>query len=374
MSLGDAVTLDALAQAPYPLAARLREQEPVVYAPALDRWLVTPHALVVQVLDDVERFPSGHARSLIRSTFGPQMLSADGDEQRRHRAPYAPAFRPRALRTDVAGPVRERAEAIVSRLSPGDDLLQPASELAVSTVLDMVGLSDIAGVEQVARWYDELAAALANVAGDADVAAAGRRTAQEVGDALAARETPASGAASCLTVREQVSNTLLVLFGGIETTQSAIVNAVWALASHPAAQQLARDEQVGPAAAVEETLRWEPSVLTLTRFTTGEVELAGVRIPADSVVECLLAGANRDPAVFAEPDLLDLTRPNAADHLTFGAGRHFCLGAHLARLEAGAFLDALLARTPRGFRCADPDAPGPQGHEFRHPPHLRLEW
>jgi cytochrome P450 len=235
--------------------------------------------------------------------------------------------------------------------------------MAVATVLDVLDLSGIAHVRVVATWYEDLAAALANVAGDPEVAARGRRAAATFG---AAMDDDVSD--------EVVSNTLLVLFGGIETTQSAVLNALWALALHRDAQAAVRADRTLLAGAVEESMRWEPAVLTLTRFTTTAVVLDGESIPADSTVECMIADANRDPATFADPDRFDITRPNAADHLTFGYGRHHCLGAHLARMEAIAFVEAVLDRSPDGFAFADADPPGPEGHEFRRPPRLRLIW
>jgi len=369
------VTLEALASDPHPLIADLREQRPVHYVPEMDRWLVSSRGLVLEVIGDTLRFPAEHARSLIRATFGAQMLNTDGTEQRRHRTPYAPAFRPRVLRTSFEQSIQARAQQIVASLAPGDDLTEPASVMAVSTVLDLVGLSAVVGVDTVAGWYVDLAAALANVPGDPEVAVRGKAAARAFAGAMTEADLAGEvvlGADSGLTTDEQVSNTLLVLFGGIETTQSAILNALWALATHRDAQDAVRRDRTQLAAAVEESLRWEPAVLTLTRFTTAEVVLGGVTIAPDSIVECLVAGANRDPATFEDPDRYDPTRGNVSDHLTFGWGPHFCLGAQLARMEAVALIGALLDRAPRGFWLLDPDAPGPTGHEFRHPPHLQL--
>lgn len=374
-SLGHTVTLDELAVDPYPLVARLRAHEPVAWVPSMDRWLVSRRDLILTVLDDASHFTTNHPRSLIRTTFGAQMLSTDGDEQRRHRRPFAPAFRPRALQSTAADVVQSRARELVSQLDPGDDVTTAASVMAVSTVLDMVGLSDVAGVDTVTSWYDSLAAALANVADDAEVAQRGRQAAAAFGAAMAqatGQEPPQDSTG--LDDQERISNTLLVLFGGIETTQSAILNALWSLAVHQDAQGAVRRSRALLGPAVEESLRWEPAVATLTRFTSSRVELEGVSIPADSIVECLIAGANRDPQAFDEPDRYDISRANAAGHLTFGGGRHYCLGAHLARMEAVAVVDALLDRTGSCFTLADPRADGPRGHEFRHPQQLRLVW
>ena len=367
------LSLADLAHDHHAVVARLRTEQPVVHSAATDRWLVSRHHLVRAVVDDAATFRSDHPRSLVRRTFGAQMLSTDGAEQRRHRAPYAPVFRPRAVRTVLTASVQERSRQVVEALQPGDDLVHPCAQLAVGTVLDVLGLSAVAGEQTVSRWYDALAAALANVTEDPDVAEAGRAATEAFAHAVHAAGL-LRGPAAGLSEQERLSNALLVLFGGIETTQSAILNALWALAQHPREQAAARGDRALLPGVVEESLRWEPSVLTLTRFTSADVVLSGVVVPADSVVECLIAGANRDPAVFADPDRFDPRRPNAADHLTFGAGQHFCLGAHLARLEAVSLLEALLDRAPDGFGFTRPDPPPPCGHEFRHPPELRLSW
>ena len=109
------------------------------------------------------------------------------------------------------------------------------------------------------------------------------------------------------------------------------------------------------------------------RYATREIRLSGVGIRAGDQVTVSIAGANRDPAVFGEPDIFDVRRPNAGRHLAFAHGPHFCLGAHLARLEAQIAIETLLARLPR-LRL-DPRYPSaPRGLIFRKPPDLRVHW
>jgi cytochrome P450 len=125
-------------------------------------------------------------------------------------------------------------------------------------------------------------------------------------------------------------------------------------------------------AAVEEALRLEPAAAQVHRYTTRPVVLAGVPIDAGALVVVALAGANRDPAEFTEPDRFDLERPNVRRHLAFAAGPHVCLGADLARLEAVTAVRGLLDRLP-DLRLAD-DAPGPSGLVFRKPDRLPVRW
>ena len=163
------------------------------------------------------------------------------------------------------------------------------------------------------------------------------------------------------------------MFGGIETTEGMIANALLHLLSSPAQLELVLADRGLVPAAVEESLRLEPAAAVVDRYATRDARLGGAGIRAGDQVTVSIAGANRDPAVFAEPDLFDVRRPNAGHHLAFAHGPHFCLGAHLARLEAQVAIDTLLARLPR-LRL-DPRYPSaPRGLVFRKPPDLRARW
>ena len=125
--------------------------------------------------------------------------------------------------------------------------------------------------------------------------------------------------------------------------------------------------------AVEESLRLEPAAAVVDRYATRDVSIGGAGIRRGDPVTVSLAGANRDPAVFPEPDRYDIGRPNSARHLAFARGTHFCLGAHLARLEATAAVTALLDGLP-GL-ALDPGHPAaPDGLIFRKPATLRVRW
>jgi cytochrome P450 len=125
--------------------------------------------------------------------------------------------------------------------------------------------------------------------------------------------------------------------------------------------------------AVEESLRLEPAAAVVDRYATADVRIGDADIRRGDLVTVSLTGANRDPAVFPDPDRFDLRRDNARLSLAFARGPHFCPGAHLARLEAQAAILALLDRLP-GLRL-DPRQPGsPRGLVFRKPPALHVLW
>jgi cytochrome P450 len=138
----------------------------------------------------------------------------------------------------------------------------------------------------------------------------------------------------------------LVLAAGFETTVNLLGNGIALLASHREQRRLlAEREDLWPN-AVEEVLRLDPPVLLTGRMATTDTEIAGVPMRRGSMMVALLAGANRDPRVFPKPETFDVTRPNARDHLSFSAGRHFCLGAALARMEGEVGLRTLFQRYP----------------------------
>jgi len=149
-----------------------------------------------------------------------------------------------------------------------------------------------------------------------------------------------------LTQIELIAQSIGLLIAGFETTIGLIGNGVRALLLHPAelAKLRARPELI--TSAVEECLRWDGPISAALRILHEDTEFDGKLIRKNTPVVAVLAAANRDPAVFADPDRFDIERsPN--EHLAFGGGAHFCLGAHLARLEGQVAIGALIRRFPR---------------------------
>ena len=169
---------------------------------------------------------------------------------------------------------------------------------------------------------------------------------REPGDDLLSQLLLAQEDGVGLTDVELRSTAGLVLAAGFETTVNLLGNGIALLAGSPAQRRrLAEDGSLWPN-AVEEVLRFDPPVLLTGRMTLSDTLIAGVPMQRGSVMVALLAGANRDPDVFSEPDTFDVTRHNAREHLSFSAGRHFCLGAALARMEGEVGLRTVLERYP----------------------------
>ena len=378
----DRVTLADLEGDPHPVLAGLRAAAPVTWVPVLGAWLVTGYDLAVAVLRDARTFTVDDPRFSTAQVVGPSMLSLDGASHARHRGPFNRPFRHDEVYARLAAFTRAETGRLVSAIEPlGAAELRRAvaGPLAAAVMAEVLGLGQ-ADPATILTWYDGIVAAV-----QAEGAPAGRGTGADTGTAafgeLAAslREVIARGgsllaeAAGPLAEEEAISNAAVLMFGGIETTEGMIANALLHLLSSPAQLALVLADPGLVPAAVEESLRLESAAAVVDRYATVGTRLGGAAIQAGDQVTVSITGANRDPAVFADPDVFDVRRANAGRHLAFAHGPHFCLGAHLARLEAQVAVGTLLATLPR-LRL-DPGYPNaPRGLVFRKPPALRVRW
>jgi cytochrome P450 len=383
--IGAAVTLDDLeAPTAHALFARLREREPVSWLPALGGWLVTRRDLALQVMNDAKTFTVDDPRFSTGRVVGPSMLTLDGAEHERHRAPFARPFRRAAVRERFTALVAAEVERLIDAIEPaGEAELRRsfAGPLAAAVVTYALGLQD-ADATAVLGWYDDIVAAVTEVTGGGKVPDAGRaafrdlRAAvepvldREAGSSLLAA---AAGDAGGLRRAEVVSNAAVMLFGGIETTEGMITNAVALLLADPQQRALAESDPAVLANAIEESLRLEPAAAMVDRYATSDVRLGGADVARGELVSVSVAAASRDPASFADPDRFDVRRANAGRHLAFARGPHVCIGMHLARLEAHTAVGRLLARLP-GLRLDPEHASAARGLVFRKPPELRVLW
>src|SRR5215472_1588168 len=380
--IGASVTIAELATDPHPVLARLREAEPVSWLPAVGGWLVSRADLADSVLRDPGAFTVDDPRFTTARVVGPSMLSLDGSEHRRHRDPFARALREPQTRARLAAAAGSQAARLVGALAsgPGEAELRRglAGQLAVAVMADMLGLD--AGPAQLLGWYDAIVAgvsALSVADGTvADTAAAAfdeLSTCVEAALAEPVQPSVLTAAADCLSPAEIVSNAAVMLFGGIETTEGMICNALWYLLGDRAAWREVMADRRIIGNAVEEALRLEPAAAVVDRYASADVVLGGAQIRSGDLVRVSLSAANRDPAVFTDPDCFDMHRENARQHRAFAIGPHFCVGAELARTEAHAAVSALLDRVPD--LQLDPGRPSaPQGLVFRKPASLHVRW
>lgn len=382
--IGRGATLRELQEDPHPLLARLRAAEPVSWLAVSGGWLVTRYDLAVRVMRDSTTFTVNDPRFSTARVVGPSMLSLDGADHTRHREPFAHPFRPAVVQQRFAGFVQAAADRLISAMRPdGSAELRRefAGPLAVAVVTEALGLRDV-DVDTVLSWYAAIVAAVSDVTAGRPVTAAGTDAfaglQAAVTRTLGVTDQPsllreAARAPEGLSQDEVASNAAVLMFGGIDTTEGMILNAVRHLLGHTGTLQPVRDHADLLPNAIEESIRLEPAAAVVDRYATRDVELEGGRIRRGDLVSVSIAGANRDPVVFSDPDRFDIRRVNAKLNLAFALGPHFCLGAQLARTETTIAVRRLLDRLP-GLRL-DPDFPtAPRGLVFRKPPALRVRW
>jgi cytochrome P450 len=369
----------SVVQDPYPLHRRLREESPVHWADA-STVIVSPHRLAKGVLHERRRFaavedrapiPAGRLRLLTDSDLAVysgyrdfERLLIDhtnGAMHRRIRDAAQGAFTPRRiaqLRASVLALVEELLDRLVER-GPRADFIDFAYHLPLLVIMDMID-APRTDAEMLKGWGD----AIVKVTGESPLRPETVRETdasfrqfygyiQELIGRQRRRRTRAplvEGLLEASRTRQVSDEELVALYmiifnGGHTTTTHLLGNGLYALLSHPEQWALLRSEPTLIDTAVEELLRFDPAVQFVRRLTTDEQEIGGVRIPAGTHVLVNTAAANRDPDSFTKPDELDLRRqPN--DHIGFGYGTHFCLGAGVARLEAQAAFAALARRFP----------------------------
>ncbi|MEU7908642.1 cytochrome P450 [Actinoplanes sp. NPDC049118] len=359
---------------PYPLYRRLREISPVVRA-GDGALVLTRHADCVATTrhPKLGHLPS-HMMEFVRpdwadhpalhQLFTSVLLSNPPDHTRLRRLVSSSftARRVQALRPRIA----QMVEDLLEQMSGEVDFVQALGfPLPVSVIGELLGIPepDRAQFQTLVRdWTQVLEVITPEVLETADPAAATIReylaglTAERrrnPGDDLISALVAAEEDGEKLTEDELVTMAALLFAAGFETTTNLLGNGLVALLRNPDQLESLRLQPGLATSAVEELLRFDTPVQLLTRVAWDDVEIAGVPVSGGERIVAYLGAGNRDPERFADPDRLDLARPDNAP-LSFGGGIHFCLGAPLARLEAQLAIPALLARFPRLALAGDP--------------------
>ncbi|WP_306361345.1 cytochrome P450 [Nocardia sp. CC227C] len=295
----------------------------------------------------------------------PAMLRLNPPEHAKMRKPVVSAFTPRAV-----GRLRDRVETVTAELldalpSGGSvDLVETfASRVPIAIIFEILGMPD-EDQDKFLFWGEEMTPML-------DVGISwpryhrAMRAAQQLNDYLdqhidRLRREPGEDILSTMIGSGELdqyalkANASIIIGAGFETTANLIASAITLLLRHPDQLDRLRAEPELWPNAVEEVLRYEPPVFITARQALTDVELEGVQLHTGDMIMLSLAGANRDPEVFADPQRFDITRPNAKEHLAFSSGVHSCFGANLARMEAAYALRALFERFPDMQAAAPP--------------------
>ncbi|MFD4970288.1 cytochrome P450 [Streptomyces sp. NPDC058424] len=369
---------------PYPAYAELRARGRVLHYEPTDQWLVPHHADVSALLRDrrlgrtyLHRFthedfgrtppPPEHEPFHVLNDHG--MLDLEPPDHTRIRRLVSKAFTPRTVER-LKPYVHDLANELVAALvaAGGGDLLRDVAEpLPVAVIAEMLGIpepdraqlrprsADICGMYELNPSEETGAKAVRASVEFSDYLReliAERR--KEPGEDLISGLIAAHDEGDRLTEQEMISTAVLLLNAGHEATVNATVNGWWALFRNPEQLAALRADHFLIPSAIEELMRYDTPLQLFERWVLDEIEIAGTTIPRGAEIAMLFGSANHDPAVFTDPERLDLTRRDNP-HISFSAGIHYCIGAPLARIELAASMTALLERAPTLTLAAEPD-------------------
>ena len=370
-------------QCPWPHYAKMRAEEPVLHIESLGMYFVTRHDLVSEVIRDVATYSSlfgntsmplpAEAREKMLEVLAegyprvPTMLTADPPTHTRYRRLVSKAFTPRAI-TDLEPVIRAITTRLIdSWIETGtiEFVTQFGVPLPVEVIAKALNVPDDR-LADFKRWSDDSIAGIGtNLSIDDRIeaergvnefqhyfaAAIEQRKANPLGDLLSnllnARiddDDPDVTDKRALDMAEMLSIVQQLLVAGNETTTKMLTEMMRLLAEHPDEWAKVKADPTRIPAIVEETLRLSTPTQGMWRIATRDVELAGVHIPKGSRVVVVFCSANRDEAVFDDPDAFDPDRDRLNEHIAFGKGTHYCVGANLSRLEGRVALEELTRR------------------------------
>ncbi|MFE7540739.1 cytochrome P450 [Streptomyces platensis] len=382
---------------PYPAYRVLREHYPVFHDPGTDSFLLSRYEDVSRAFRDPVFTSDNYEWQLEPAHGGRTLPQMSGREHSVRRALVAPAFRGRELREKFLPVIERNARELIDTFRDAaetDLVARFATRFPINVIVDMLGL-DRADHDRFHDWYGSVVGFLANLAQDPEIAEAGRRAGRELADYLLPviherRAAPGDDLLSTLCTAEVEGTRMndqditafvsLLLSAGGETTDKALAALFRNLLSHPDQLAAVRADRSLIPAAFAETLRYTPPVQMIMRQTAAEVPLSGGTIPAGATVTCLIGSANRDERHYAAPDTFHVLRDDltpttafsaAAQHVAFGLGRHFCVGALLARAEVEIAVNQLLDAFP-AMDFADGTPPTDAGVFTRGPEQLRV--
>jgi cytochrome P450 family 142 subfamily A polypeptide 1 len=359
---------DWYASQPFGDWAWLREHAPIYRDRVNDVWALTRYADVLAAEKDPATFsnrrgPRPHGDHL------PMMIAMDDPQHGRRRKLVSRGFTPKRVR-DHEATVRRICGDIVDRVAPRgecDFVWDIAAPLPLLLIADLLGFPP-ESYDDLLRWSDDLIRAT-NADPPQEIAEAGLeamlafrefqlgviadRRSRPLQDDLVSILCYAEIDGERLDDESIIQESLLILIGGDETSRHVLTDGMLALLAHPDQLAILRDDPDAMELGVEELLRWVTPIKNMARTVTRDVELHGETLHEGDQLVLMYPSANRDAAVFTDPDRFDVRRyPNP--HLAFGFGPHFCMGASLARLELQVMFSEVLRRLPDLHLAGDP--------------------
>jgi cytochrome P450 len=394
---------------PYPIYHQLLEQCPVhtggiaehfgipvidAFADSAQSFTAFGYRSVVDVLRDDRTFSNQWYDRSLNLMIGPNMLGMDAPAHKRQRLLLQSAFSKREMRwwrTDIVQPIVSRAVAEVVPRGAADLYADFAAFIPARVIVEALGLPE----HDLAQFFEWAIVMTSSVETPETRAAAAQGMADYISPLCEARRASPTRDLISILVNAVVDDddiaegedidrhplsddeingfVRLLLVGGTSTTHRAFGMLVYLLLTNPDQLAMLRADRSLAANAIEESLRLEQPLVSWGRLTTRDTELAGVAIAAGCPVNVNVGAANHDPAEWPEPDRFDIARAHPDRHLTFGFGKHHCLGVHLARMELDVMLAAVLDRFPDLTLDATADV-GLTGLGFRMVNQLPCTW
>lgn len=387
----DDISVELLENDPYPVFARLREEAPIAWIPALDAWIASTWKDCWEIASDTENF-GGTTDATTEHVFGqPNILSADGEVHGGLRAMVDPNLRPRAVNRyidDLVRPVARRLTEQLQDRGSAELMAEYFEPISVRALGDMFGFTDV-DTDALRRWFHDLSSGFANKALHPEGFRASDTATREIKAYLAPRierltsEPDDSGLSHWLhdgmpdgevrSMDHLFPTFLVVVLGGMQEPGHGAGSILLGLLSRPEQLRRVVEDPGLVQAAVTEGLRWvAPIWTTLGRSPRHDLERSGVTLRKGDHVLLAYGSANRDGTEFPDPDVFDLDRPRHP-HIAFGTGRHACAGSSFAQNVARIALEELLGAIPSVQ--LDPDKPSEfWGWIFRGPRQLNVRW
>ncbi|MBW2420994.1 MAG: cytochrome P450 [Deltaproteobacteria bacterium] len=374
---------------PYELYEILREESPVHWDPKLEAFVLSRYEDVIRVLRDPETFssavgamtqaPAAEAIAIIARGQPPvnTLITADPPEHGKYRGLVARAFTPRRvekIRDHVTGVAHELVDGFCAE-GAVELVHQFAAPLPLTIIAEQLGVPRTR-IGDFKKWSDAFTEFIGGLASEARSVECAHEImecqeyfnerieqyrADPQDDMLGVLIRAKLDGERPLNDAEMTSILQQFMLAGNETSTAAIAATPRFLLDQPEVHEAVRRDRSLVPAVIEEVIRLESPVQNMFRLSTQESEIAGVKIPAWTKIAVMFGAANRDPRVFPDPERIDPQRPNLREHLAFGHGNHYCIGAGLARLESCVALEVILDRLPN-LRFA------PGRNDFAHSP------
>jgi cytochrome P450 len=390
---------------PYPAYEELRNEQPVMFDDRIGYFVVTRYDDVKATFENWETFSAENAQAPVRPAGEPaKKIMAEGGftaysglsarippEHTRIRAAASKAFTPRRYRV-MEPMIRDNVNVLIENMlakgaAGGDVLADIAYDLPTITILTLLGVP-VSKIPEVKDWATSRAVMTwADLTDEEQIPHARNlvkywnycqhlveNAKENPGDNLVTDLVNLQAAGEEISDHEIASILYSLLFAGHETTTTLISNAVRVLLQHRVAYEaLVADPEKIPG-AIDEVLRFSPSITAWRRKAVKDGEIGGVKIPAGSNVLLVMGSANRDEAVFDQPDAFDIGRDNARNHLAFGYGIHYCLGNMLAKLQARVALEEITKNVPSLRLKSESEITFGDNLSFRVPTSVPVEW